>query len=243
MGIANLSRGTDAHGFAYFESNNLRIYKGKGDITNTFRSMPWQDFQMPKVFIGHTRFAIKGDPEFGRNNHPLVTKDFAVVHNGHICNDDALSMVYDLNRKAEVDTEVIVAMFQKFKEVDLSADTMTLVKLVTQKLAGTHSCALLDRNASNGLILWRMINPLYLAQVPELDAIFFSSLYFNLKTLFKRFDKTMIGGMKTGKIASLRIENNEIKVEKDSFKPFGCSELPYADSEAANFHIEQGAIL
>lgn len=70
----------------------------------------------------HTRFATKGSPSIWANNHPVFYGSVFTVHNGTIYNDDELFVKHELERLAEVDSEIIPAMLDKhtFEHADLA---------------------------------------------------------------------------------------------------------------------------
>lgn len=87
----------------------------KADI-NASRFVQWRE-TMPKnlrTILGHTRFATQGVPENLDNDHPVVYETCFAIHNGHIANDAELFAEHSLERKAEVDSEIIPALFNKY---------------------------------------------------------------------------------------------------------------------------------
>jgi predicted glutamine amidotransferase len=62
----------------------------------------------------HTRHYTKGKPENLLNNHPVQYKNILMTHNGHISNDDELFVQEELERFAEVDSEIISALLHKY---------------------------------------------------------------------------------------------------------------------------------
>ena len=99
-------RGEDATGMAWAQDDEVFYIK---DDVPAYNFIPALD-EMPRDasnVILHTRWATKGDPSNNDNNHPIVLPDIVGVHNGHIANDDFLFDLYQFERKAEVDSEVI----------------------------------------------------------------------------------------------------------------------------------------
>jgi glucosamine 6-phosphate synthetase-like amidotransferase/phosphosugar isomerase protein len=88
----------------------------------------------PVSVIGHVRFATTGTPRRNENNHPIVAGKIVGVHNGVICNVKELTEDYDLNRAAEVDSEVVFLLLDRIKKLDHSS-----IKRMLSLLSGTYT--------------------------------------------------------------------------------------------------------
>ena len=107
-------RGTHATGIA--------VQNASGEFTLEKSDMPagkfifWRkDIEIdPRVVLLHTRWATKGKPENLLNNHPIQYENVIAIHNGHISNDDELFKDEEVARIAEVDSEIIPALLQKY---------------------------------------------------------------------------------------------------------------------------------
>jgi hypothetical protein len=87
----------------------------KADVPAT-RFVQWRETMPAKLrtILGHTRFATQGKPEDLDNDHPVVYETCFAIHNGHISNDTELFAEHSLERRAEVDSEIIPALFNKY---------------------------------------------------------------------------------------------------------------------------------
>lgn len=66
------------------------------------------------ALFGHTRLVTNGAQTRAENNQPVVYQGGVIVHNGIIVNvDDLWAKNPDLERKSEVDTEIIIALIRK----------------------------------------------------------------------------------------------------------------------------------
>ena len=68
------------------------------------------------LLMGHTRWPTRGSHLDNANNHPLVGRakyPCLVTHNGHIANHELLTQALELERAAEVDSEVILRLAEK----------------------------------------------------------------------------------------------------------------------------------
>lgn len=107
-------RGRDATGLLTVDAGG-KANLIKADV-NASTFIRWRD-NVPKrvrTILGHTRFATQGGPENLDNNHPVQFGSCFVIHNGHISNDTELFKEHDLKRNAEVDSEIIPALLDKY---------------------------------------------------------------------------------------------------------------------------------
>lgn len=98
--------------------------------------------------IGHNRYATKGDKEDNSNNHPFESKDFMLVHNGVITNDDMLKQLKELFYSGETDSIVILELIQALS--DKGFEIVKAIKKTAELLDGSFSVLLYDkRNGKN----------------------------------------------------------------------------------------------
>lgn len=138
-------RGGHATGVACMDKfGNSMVYK---------KDIPAEKFienrdKLPKnvqTILLHTRFKTKGAVENPLNNHPVKYGSAIVTHNGHIINDDDLFEDEKLERFAEVDTEIIAALFDKYG--------IDKAHIPLQKLDGNLAVAVLDERNPGSLVL------------------------------------------------------------------------------------------
>ncbi|MEW6722177.1 MAG: amidophosphoribosyltransferase [Candidatus Micrarchaeota archaeon] len=135
--IALQHRGQDAAGIAVFDGKKLEARRGIGLVDLTFRP---EDLGVKgSMGIGHTRY-----PTFGEcrmcDVQPMVYKDYAAAHNGHLANADVLRK--ELEREgysftSTVDSEVVVYFFDRHKDAEGA------VKEMMGKMEGAYSIAAL----------------------------------------------------------------------------------------------------
>lgn len=105
----------------------------------------------------HTRWATKGDPTNSLNNHPIVCDKVALVHNGHVSNDDDIFRRLNVRRRGQVDTEAIAALLA-YGEGDVT-------DLLSQVSGGAAVAWLNAEDRNNTLHLARVsYSPLHVAQ-------------------------------------------------------------------------------
>ena len=97
------TRGRDASGFAFIVDDQLIVRKEPIKSSLFVKKKDWQDVELPKIMILHTRAATQGDNKNNVNNHPLFNKQgIAIVHNGIIYNDK------DIFGKNQNETEKLI---------------------------------------------------------------------------------------------------------------------------------------
>lgn len=171
-------RGSDASGMAIINSDYWDVYKQNipanklvqtKEFTNFLNSNVCND---TKIILTHTRFATKGPATDNLNNHPIYTEEGRVIgiHNGIIQNDNELFRTEKLPRQALVDSEVIIRLLEKHKNLSIEK-----VRNEFEKLSGMFVCAFVNINKPNALWLVRKDNPCVLLQIPRLGIIAFAS--------------------------------------------------------------------
>lgn len=128
--------------------------------------------------ILHTRYATKGSPSVALNNHPVCAGKLALVHNGHVFNDDDIFKRLNVRRRGQVDSEAIVAL--------LAYGNSAPAHLL-QELRGGASVAWLDAtDGSNTLHMARVnTSPLHVAQTIKGSVVFASTKHAVDKALAK----------------------------------------------------------
>lgn len=153
-------RGYDSAGIAVVNNSGIQVFKEKGRIAD-LREVVDADV-VAQTGIGHTRWATHGVPSV-RNAHPHQSNSsrFTLVHNGVIENYEILKREYlkDVTFKSDTDTEVIVALVDKFAtEENLSVEeafrkTLSLLK-------GSYALALLDDHNNGTIFVGKNKSPL-----------------------------------------------------------------------------------
>jgi len=138
------------------------------------------------VILGHTRFRTCGSEKRNSNNHPLETSICMGTHNGTILNADELFRKLRLPRAAEVDSEVL------FRMVDRAEDDEDL-KSMLALCAGSTSAAWVRGDEPGRLRLLKGDMPLDAAYAPRLDAVFYASEAWMLRSVLARQAHWVIG--------------------------------------------------
>lgn len=98
-------RGSDSSGVMLLGGRGYELCRADFAITKLLRRA---DITSSRVFFGHSRLITDG---FG-DNQPVVRDNVYVVHNGIVVNDDAVWEDLPVERRQEIDTEVIAAVVE-----------------------------------------------------------------------------------------------------------------------------------
>jgi len=165
---ANERRGLDATGMALQNpGEEVQVLKQDEPANHFVRSRAYKEFltahlrEETEIFLGHTRAATQGNPKDNANNHPVFAGNVAVVHNGMIHNDDTLFRELSLDRKADVDSDILRAI------LDEGGFTMKGLRAL-RKISGSVAIAAIANAYPGKLVLARSGSPLVLASTPNL---------------------------------------------------------------------------
>ncbi len=177
--------------------HDLRVFKAAKSPSALLKSPEFRDFldhALPDALqvghratavIGHSRLVTNGDQSVHANNQPVVAGDCVGIHNGIVVNDDILWRRHpDLMRHAEVDTEIVLALFRsRLKETN---DWGRALAAVFAEVEGTASLALFPSDSAT-LVLATNNGSLYTLQweTPDGDALIFASEELILRRLLQ----------------------------------------------------------
>jgi glutamine---fructose-6-phosphate transaminase (isomerizing) len=186
--ILSESRGKEASGFAVRYKDKIEVFKSAEPAGKLIKKNHYKkrfDKQntglTPYAFIGHSRLVTNGRQLENSNNQPVIKNHIAGIHNGIVCNVGELWEEFShLNRSTEVDTEIILALFQEF--VHRTGSFRASIKEVFQKIEGAASIALLP-DYSDMLFLATNTGSLYYTQSEDERLFVFASEKFILKNV------------------------------------------------------------
>lgn len=163
-------RGDQATGISLINTHtdSIKVYKLPLKASKFVRkNRYWKEFMRNEynLVLVHTRAPTVGDPRFNENNHPIFdqTNNNVLVHNGGIPNYKELREQYKLKPLGEVDSEVILSMYNYKKRNLIEA---------LKEIEGSIAIALYDKNK---LYLYRQSSPLEVSYFPEKKLWIFSS--------------------------------------------------------------------
>jgi asparagine synthetase B (glutamine-hydrolysing) len=186
------SRGKEAAGLAIRTNQAILVYKRPIPASQMIRSLGYKQI-INQVFnnshsfaiIGHSRLVTDGLQTLNDNNQPVI-KDGAVgIHNVIIVNVNDLFKRFSMERRYDVDTEVILSLIQKFRD-----EKQSLIKSVQDTfrcIEGAASIALIF-NDINNVLLATNTGSLYTCMNQEEGIFVFGSERYILEMLVKKRD-------------------------------------------------------
>jgi glucosamine 6-phosphate synthetase-like amidotransferase/phosphosugar isomerase protein len=178
------ARGKDATGISFINSEKNKVFVYKKNIeaskfvnSENFNAL-FSLLQDYNIILLHTRYKTQGNAENNLNNHPHYNKIFnnVLVHNGIIHNYEELIKEFNLKLDSECDSEVILSLFNKFKEKNKN------IEKTINELRGYLAFALYDNKK---LYLYKDMNPLFLCYNRTREMFLFSSHADIFSELFK----------------------------------------------------------
>lgn len=156
-------RGKDSSGLIFIQDNRYQIYRADYNIDKLLGEI--KPDKSPVVF-GHSRLITNGLSD----NQPVVRENIFVLHNGIIINDEALWKDLSIERKHQIDSEVIVGITLDHLKNGHSIND--LADVIMKKCKGIVSCALIIQDIGK-LILISNNGSLYSGT--KNDATYFAS--------------------------------------------------------------------
>lgn len=183
------SRGKEAAGMALLcrSRETIEVLKTPRKASELIRMKGYDALlrAAPRDFtvIGHARLVTDGRQCRNENNQPVVKHGRAMVHNGIIANVEGLYAAdREMRRDFEVDTEVLLSLYERHGEAASSADAM---QAVYGKIEGAASVAMLCAERSE-LVLASNTGSLYLARSRDGRSLVFASERFILEQVLAK---------------------------------------------------------
>ncbi len=183
------SRGKEASGICTLDCRKIQVYK---DCVRAKELMRTKEFRTifekmsdtsGRMVMGHARMVTNGDRYNFWNNQPVVRNDLICIHNGIIVNDIKLwGQNPDLARNAEVDTEVFLALMEKY---NYQNNLLGALEKCLNDIEGSLSIALIDRT-SNYVLLYTNTGSLYTMKSNDGNMVLFASEKYILEQTVKK---------------------------------------------------------
>lgn len=185
------TRGREAAGIAIQTGDTMRVHRVATAASEMIASDDFNELvaaaldeafeshdtpQRPIAVIGHSRLVTNGLQGIGLNNQPIARGDLALVHNGIVVNVDAVWAKHpDLQRTAEVDSEVIAALIEH--AIETGEPPSAFLGNIFGEIEGETNIAVLTPRRQR-LVLATNTGSLYRAERPDLGvSVFVSELY------------------------------------------------------------------
>lgn len=158
-------RGYDSSGIAVKTSNNIDIFKAKGEIKNLEKLI--ENVDNKNIGIGHTRWATHGKPdEINAHPHSSNSKGIVLCHNGII--ENYLELKEKLIKEnftfySETDTESVANLLEYNYN---NCDFLQALKTTCKQLKGSFSLVILNKNEDR-IYFAKSRSPLYISKNGE----------------------------------------------------------------------------
>ena len=156
-------RGIDSSGLIYLKNDSYKIARADYNIEKLLeKEKPYNS----KIVLGHSRLITNGLGD----NQPVVRDDICAIHNGIIVNEKEVWEKLSVERKYEIDSEVIVAIAEEHLNND--EDISLIPKKIFNLCRGVIACALVLPKYGK-ILLFSNNGSLYVGY--EDDDIYFAS--------------------------------------------------------------------
>ena len=120
------------------------------------------------VIMGHTRYRTIGTELVSNNNHPIRAGRIIGTHNGTIYNAAYIADMYGLNRFADVDSEVLFRVANKFRNP-------IHFKSKLKNFKGQMTAVMVNLNRPNKIRIYKGNKPFSMLWFDELDIMIYAS--------------------------------------------------------------------
>ncbi|QRV25186.1 hypothetical protein [Marinomonas foliarum] len=127
-------RGRDSSGLVFFNNKSYCVEKADSDIKKLISNTK---FGSSSFLMGHSRLITNGLGD----NQPVVRNDVIVIHNGIIVNDKEIWESTGLEKKLEIDSEIIAALTEC--HILNGGALKDIPSLVLEKCLGVVACAVI----------------------------------------------------------------------------------------------------
>lgn len=159
-------RGKDSSGLIFVQDNRYQIYRADYNINKLLNKT--KPYNSP-IVLGHSRLITNGLAD----NQPVIRDDIFVLHNGIIVNDDEIWKNLTVERKYQIDSEVIAGI--TLEHLKNGYPIEDLADVIMAKCKGVVTCAILIQNLGK-LILMSNNGSLYIGS-KEIGTYFASEKY------------------------------------------------------------------
>jgi predicted glutamine amidotransferase len=205
--LENAQGNKDATGISLIDSFNDRVITIKKgiDAEDFLKKIEKKEKYLLEhdfnIILLHNRYATNGSKDNNVNNHPFITDNSVMIHNGVIGNYLQLAEIHALDRTGSCDSEVIQLVYDKLSNF----------KVMLKELYGSFNIALYDRKKKQ-LFLYRD-SRMGIIYVPKKKTYCFSTDSNSLKALFeikRSEDSGLFGEWSEGFLQEIDADNNQL---------------------------------
>lgn len=157
-------RGQDGTGITILRDDEFQVYRWE----ERARNLTLPILKIGDCVIGQNRYAIFGLDH--NNDQPLVSKNFALVHNGVLYEYEKQFEELKLERDLKVDTELIL------RQCESQELTSTRVREIVEGIKGEAACLVLQRSSDSSFIAFMKNKILFSGRDTYGNIYYFSTL-------------------------------------------------------------------
>jgi hypothetical protein len=231
--VGQEARGRSSAGVAYLGEDKevgQAIFVAKNavkatELAETLGEAVWGQIVSSPIALFHARQMTKGSEKDNVNNHPVTGLGWAVIHNGHVSNDDDLFAFHKAERFAAVDTAAIpLALSYGVKTREENEPVWMAAARGLSSLDGAGTIAAWNEEALNELLIFRFgHNKLFLVYEPGADILYWSS---DQDTMYK-LPSLKVGGVNFLTAASLEEHEGLHLTRENRITRFKVEMRPY----------------
>ncbi len=195
-------RGTDATGVAtLFKDGNymiqkagikssefLKTYGGTKNDYEGYLKIWRENTSSAKMFMSHCRKSSVGNSFNNQNNHPIRVQDTIAIHNGTLTNHHKIIANLGGKKDAEVDSEAIVRLLNKFSNNGRLPFTLDSIEDVVNRLQGSYAVLAFNGNNPYQFLAFRDGRPIEFVFIKKLQTVIIASELTFLKTVFELYN-------------------------------------------------------
>ena len=242
-------RGYDSSGIAVKCSDEIKVYKAEGKLSNLREELAPHAYELAKstIGIGHIRWATHGAPTV-INAHPHTCNcgRLVIVHNGIIENYKEIKKELEAKGcvfKSQTDTEAVAHLIADiYGQVK---DLTKAVRLATDKIQGAYALCIMHNDEKDKLVVTKRNAPLDICILE--DQFYVASDVQNIKKKTKRAIYLTDNQIATLTPDTIKLENekgDEInpKVEILPWEPVALSKMGYKHFMLKEIHEQPDVI-
>ena len=162
------------------------------------------------ILMGHTRFRTIGTELVSNNNHPIRAGKIIGTHNGTIYNAAYIADMHGLNRFADVDSEVLFRVANKFRNP-------INFKSKLKNFRGQMTAVMVNLNRPEKIRIYKGNKPFAMKWFDELDIMIYASNSDYFESVENENYTTHDYRFKPNRSIQFNTEN-EIKMKVSNFK-------------------------
>jgi glutamine---fructose-6-phosphate transaminase (isomerizing) len=137
-------RGKDSSGLIFLKDDQYQIFRSDYNIDKLLNKVkPYNS----SIVLGHSRLITNGLSD----NQPVIRDDIFVLHNGIIVNDEEIWKDLTVERKYQIDSEVLAGIAIEHLKNNRSIEE--LAGVIMNKCKGIVSCAMVIQNMGKMILM------------------------------------------------------------------------------------------